>query len=185
VPNDSGSGAGRWNDAYKKATRDAPEAYGDVTTYGKGFEYMSGLHIEDWGCGLGWMRKYVPPEHYVGVDGSNTPHADKVVDLCEYRSSVEGIFMRHVLEHNARWRDILRNAAASYTKRLVLVLFTPIQVETRRLTMYAFTPGVLIPDIGFAKEDILRELRPHVEREETLRTETHYGVEHIFYCQKR
>jgi len=178
------SSAGRWNDAYKNADPYAAQPYGEGTTYAKGAEYLKGLSIEDWGCGLGWMRKFVDPGLYWGVDGSHTPFADNFVDLCTYRSQAEAIFMRHVLEHNERWLDILRNAAASYQKRMVLVLFTPYQETTRKLATHEYTPGVFIPDFGFAHDDIARELAPFVKHEETLHTGTQYGIEHVFYCEK-
>ena len=74
--------------------------------------------IEDWGCGMGWFKQFVKSK-YIGLDGSKTPHSDKKVDLTKYKSSVDGIFMRHILEHNFEWEKILRNACQSFTKKFV------------------------------------------------------------------
>jgi hypothetical protein len=177
------SSAGRWNAAYQGVS--AIQPYGDITTYKLGAAYLKGLCVEDWGCGLGWMRNYIEASLYTGVDGSHTPFANKIVDLCEYRSTPEAIFMRHVLEHNERWLDILRNAVASFQRRMVLVLFTPWQETTRKLAVHEYTPGVFIPDFGFSEEDIVQELKPHLQKKDTLQTHTQYGLEHVFYCEKQ
>ena len=81
--------------------------------------------IEDWGCGLGGFRAFVPAGKYRGIDGSHSPFADEVVDLTTYTSEAEGVFIRHVLGHDHAWEAILRNAVASFRRKLVLVLFTP------------------------------------------------------------
>jgi len=178
------SSAGRWDGWYRTAVPGVPRPYGDSTTYVKGATWLKDLHVEDWGCGLGWMRTFVDPALYRGVDGSHTPFADEIVDLATYRSTADGIFLRHVLEHNECWLEILRGAVASFRKRLVLVIFTPWQDETRRIGQTDVGPGILIPDIGFAREDITRELGALLVTEETLTTRTQYGVEHVLYCER-
>ena len=97
--------------------------------------------VEDWGCGLGWFRRYIsPPREYLGIDGSASPFADIVHDLRTYRSGKpHGILMRHVLEHNHHWKPILDNAIASFTKGLCLILFTPWQVKTSVLAIIKST----------------------------------------------
>ena len=72
--------------------------------------------------------------------------ASEVVDLVTYRSTVPGIFMRHVLEHNDDWARILDNALASFRERMALILFTPERDTTRRI---AFDADVGVPDIAF------------------------------------
>ena len=47
------------------------------------------------------------------------------LDLADYISTPDGIFMHHVLEHDLRWRIILRNALTSFRRRMVLVVHTP------------------------------------------------------------
>lgn len=88
---------GLWNAVYRNATDERP--YGQVTTYELGGWWLRDLFVEDWGCGLGWFRRYVDGPGYRGVDGSWSRFADEIVDLEQYRSQVPGLFMRHVLEH--------------------------------------------------------------------------------------
>lgn len=82
--------------------------YGTVT-YRRAAAFLTDVtEVEDWGCGAGGFKRFCRPR-YVGVDGSKTPFADRVVDLCTYTSRVEGIMMRHVIEHSYLWRAILDN----------------------------------------------------------------------------
>src|ERR1700722_11100627 len=99
---------GRWDQWY--AGLDAASPYGDVRSYEVGAAFLADCElVEDWGCGKGGMRQYVAPDSYRGIDGSRTPFADVIADLREYRSDVDGVFVRHVLEHNYDWRTILSN----------------------------------------------------------------------------
>lgn len=173
------SNFGKWEGAHRGVTE--PRCYGDQTTYQVGAEWLSGLSIEDWGCGLGGMRLFSGYKEYVGVDGSASNFADRVVDLVEYRSNVEGIFMRHVLEHDRNWKQILRNAVESFQKRMVLILFTPLVDETRELT---WNEGYEVPDIAFSASDLLSEMQGCSVRQETYKTDTQYGVEHVFFLEK-
>src|SRR5690242_5207787 len=92
-------------------------SYGDDISFRKGISFLDGHGtIEDWGCGFTHAKRYVKNSPYVGVDGSS-PHADKKVDLKDYVSDTDCIFMRHVLEHNLNWRDIIQNAINSFRKR--------------------------------------------------------------------
>jgi len=175
---------GRWDAAYVNDSKRHPKPYGDTITYAKAAAFLDGLDVEDWGCGLGWMRRFVPADRYKGIDGSRTPFADVVARLSDYRSKTEAVFMRHILEHNWDWRIILRNAVESFRRRMVLVLFTPLGDETRLMATSEFSPGVTIPDLSLCREDLLREISPYLVREEPLRTATQYGVEHMFYLEK-
>jgi hypothetical protein len=49
---------------------------------------------------------------YVGLDIA-PGFADEIVNLVNFVGQTDGIVMRHVLEHNYAWKDILRNALAS------------------------------------------------------------------------
>lgn len=174
------SNLGKWDRWY--AGLDEEQPYGLTVTYQLGAEYLAGCAvIEDWGCGKGWFRRCVPRDRYRGVDGSWSPFADEVVDLVTYRSKVEGVFMRHVLEHNYEWRSILANAVASFTKRLVLVIFTPLGEETAEIA-FAEDPGV--PDISFCREDLLEFFDGLTVGCQTLETATQYGVETIFLVER-
>lgn len=155
-----------------------PQPYGLSDTYHIGAQWLAECtHIEDWGCGRGYMRTLIPPERYTGVDGSGTM-ADIHADLRTYRSNTPGLFMRHVLEHNHDWRDVLANAIGSFTERMVLVLFTPLQDETAVIGMEE-TLGV--PDIAFAMSDLEPFFAGLNWTVETLVSEgTQYGVETVF-----
>jgi hypothetical protein len=166
---------GKWDVWYKDATQRTP--YGDALTYQLGAAFLAGLQIEDWGCGYGHFAEYIPCR---GVDGSCSPFADEVADLAEYRSATEGLFMRHVLEHDERWKAILDNAVASFTKRMVLVLFTPWAEKTEVLTWTLLG----VPDISFSKTDITDRFGGCTWQLEEYQTATYYGVEHVFLLEK-
>ena len=158
--------------------------YGDDTTYRKGIAFLDGHGlIEDWGCGFAHARAFVSRSEYVGIDGSSA-QADKIADLREYRSEAECIFMRHVLEHNVDWSRILANAVASFRRRMTLVIFTPF-CETTRVIATSTTVTVFpVPDISFRKEDLRGHFKSLEYSEESLRSDTQYGVEHVFYIEK-
>ena len=159
-----------------------PKPYGSTDTYEKGMAWLDGECnvIADWGCGLTWAKQYATRSEYWGVDGSsNNPFADELADLRKYKKPSDGIFMRHVLEHNAEWQDILANAVASFRKRFVLIMFTPFSETTR-----PNNPGHLTLDISFRREDLLAFLEPFAVSEEHLQTDTQYGSEHIFYVAR-
>jgi hypothetical protein len=176
------SNAGNWEALYRHA--ETPFPYGDTLTYRRAAQYLAGLEtVEDWGCGCAWFKRYLEPgTRYKGVDGSPSPYADEGADLTTYRSQTEGLLLRHVLEHNSDWPLVLRNAVASFRKRMVLVLFTPFTPTTRRIAENA---SLGVPDLAFAPDDLVHHfagLRWSLEA--NLPTQTQYGVEHIFYVEK-
>ena len=118
------SSVGAWADHY--ATLREPISYGNEATYQAAADWTSDcVLVEDWGCGMGYLRRFIDPDRYRGIDGSWSPFADEVADLTVYRSHVEGIVLRGVLEHDYEWVKILDNAVASFIKRLFIALFTP------------------------------------------------------------
>lgn len=173
---------GKWDHWYNGLTE--PTAYGSTETYVLGANFLEDCSlVEDWGCGKGWLRTLIPLERYRGIDGSNSPFADEIVDLTTHRSTTPGLFMRHVLEHNYGWRRILENAVASFTERMVLVIFTPLTDITREI---AFTDDIGVPDISFALND-LTDVFADIDiswQAETLKTDTQYGVETVFYLER-
>jgi hypothetical protein len=176
------SNAGKWDTIYRGAKERKP--FGDTLTYEKAARFLREVAtIEDWGCGWAWFRQYLPRTvTYRGIDGSHSPFADVVVDLVDYTSHAEGILLRHVLENNPAWEDILANAVRSFTKRMVLVLFTPFADKTHVLR---YDQALRLPDIAFAKDDLVRHFAGlRWELEEGLQTKTEYGIEHIFYLEK-
>jgi glycosyltransferase involved in cell wall biosynthesis len=158
--------------------------YGDDTTYRKGIAFLDGHGlIEDWGCGFAHARSFVSRSEYVGIDGSS-PQADKIAELRKYESQAECIFMRHVLEHNTDWSRILANAVASFRRRMTLVIFTPFGETTRVIATSATVTAFPMPDISFRKEDLTAHFHWLKYFEESLTTDTQYGVEHVFYIEK-
>jgi hypothetical protein len=174
------SNAGKWESWYAGVHDRRP--YGDTITYEVGAAFLSDCAtVEDWGCGAGWMRQFVPAARYVGVDGTHSAFVDRVSDLETYTSDVDGIFMRHVLEHNYGWQAILKNALSSFRRRFVLVTFTPHGETTHEITFLS-DPGV--PDISFAKNDLTRHFDGLAWREETYWTDTQYGTETVFFVER-
>lgn len=178
--------AGSWNFHYENP--DGARGFcGDPLFYGLGALSLQDAEcetVEDWGCGYALARPYFSAWcDYKGVDGSNSPEADVVADLRTYRSKCDGVFMRHVLEHDPEWKRILRNAVGSFRKRMVLVLFTPWQDETHELRWEA---GYEVPTIGFAKADLLEVITDtggKVVAELELPTATAYGGEHALVIE--
>lgn len=159
-----------------------PVSYGDTTTYKLGAEFLKNCTtVEDWGCGTAFFSTVLDSEvKYIGVDGSQSKFNSLHTDLVKYTSSVDGIFMRHVLEHNHNWEPILKNALASFKSRMVLVLFTPTSDSTHVIANNA--NGV--PDIAFNLADIETHLKPFRYRMEVVKTDTQYGIETIFYIER-
>lgn len=179
--NHNPSNVGKWDAWYKDA--DAEKLYGDDdVTYRIAAEFLADCDcVEDRGCGLGGFRRFCKTR-YVGVDGSASKFADIRADLAIYTSSVEGVLLRHVIEHNYQWQAVLRNALTSATKKLALVLFTPFAEETKFIS---YDPTIDVFDISFAKADIVKELEGlRWELLEGLVTKTQYGVEHVFKIEK-
>lgn len=169
---------GLWNNDTPQPVR-----YGDETSYAKAMEFLGDCPtVEDWGCGSGYARRFVSPgQTYVGIDGSKGPHCDKVADLRGYRSSADGILIRHVLEHCWGWKRILENALASMRRKLALVVFTPFGEETRQIAVNWSD----IPDLSFKKGEITGHFKAHEWREITFASRTQYGRETIFFVERR
>jgi hypothetical protein len=138
------SNVGRWEGWHNGVTDPTP--YGDTRSYRVGAEFLSDCAlIEDWGCGQGGLRLCVPADRYRGVDGSTSHFADEIVDLCEYRSEAEAVFMRHVLEHNRGWRSIMENALTSAQRRCVIILFTPLADDEIEI---GWNENIGVPDLS-------------------------------------
>lgn len=181
--------ANKWNNWYKNLTKEdiGSFKYGDNITYKLGYEFLNTLDkIEDWGCGAGGFKRFFSDGHkYVGVDGSKTPFADIQVDLREYVSSVDGIFMRHILEHNYEWKLILENACRSFNKKMCLILFTPFSDKTHEIA-HNLNHGVDVPDLSFNKDELITIFDKYGIKHEllTIQSETGYNIEHIIYLTK-
>jgi hypothetical protein len=174
---------GKWDKWYAGVTTRGSFRYGNTDTYKLGATFLKGLYtVEDWGCGLGGFRE-VYKGRCIGIDGSANPFVDRVVDLRTYRSLVEGIYMRHVLEHNYDWRMVLQSAMDSFEKKFCLVLFTPFSDTTHEIA-HNLKHGVDVPDISFRKDDVEEYFKGYVWRMESIKSKTHYKIEHIYYIEK-
>ena len=167
--------------------RSRPARVGCDTTFKRGSAYLDGVgRVEDWGCGSAYFRRLVPRDSYWGVDRDPALSPDRVADLAEYTSATDGLLLRHVLEHDRRWRGILRNALASFRRRMVLVISTPFvraTVEADRAGSHADASSA--PEIHFCRGDLVREFGGIPFRlEENIRTESPFGREHVFYLRK-
>jgi len=182
----------KWNEWYKDLTCNdlGSFRYGNTVTYEKGYNFLQCCDkIEDWGCGTGGFKTCFINNNnlnkYIGVDGSKTPFADIKADLTSYNSNVDGIFMRHVLEHNYEWKLILENACKSFKQKMCLVLFTKFSDETKEIA-HNLKHGVDVPDISFDKNELINIFKMYNIKYEliTLNTDTGYNIEHIFYLNK-
>jgi hypothetical protein len=172
---------GKWTVWYQDL--EEPWPYGETTSYEIGAAWLADCaRTEDWGCGAGWLSTLIPPDRYRGIDGTPSPRCAEVVDLVEYRSTVPGIFMRHILEHNYEWAQILDNALASFTERMALILFTPEQEATEEI---AFRSDVGVPDIAFRLADITDRFPPDVTYTvQRIPSATQYGCETILLLER-
>lgn len=173
---------GKWNGWYKNLRQMGSFRYGNTVTYKMAEQFLSGLEVEDWGCGAGGFKR-IHQGGYIGIDGSNTPYANKILDLSSYQSQAEAIMMRHVLEHNYDWAEILNNALVSFQKRFCLVIFTPFQEVTKEID-HNKRHGVDAPTIAFNKQKLETKLSAFKWKMKTIKTKTAYGEEHIYFIQK-
>ena len=138
---------GRWAGYWNRGTA----LMGDPESYFVAAEWLRGLDVEDWGCGLGAFQTYCTGR-YTGIDGTESPAVDVIADLTAYRSTSPGILLRHVLEHNHAWRKVLDNALASFTGRLAVVLYTPLCPQT--WVRLEDAGGLGVPEICFRLDDL-------------------------------
>jgi hypothetical protein len=182
----SDSNIGKWDHWYEHVDPEVMSAfrYADTVTYSMAAAFMVDVQkVEDWGCGTGGFKRFYRG-NYVGIDGSRTPFADKIVDLCNYESNVDGIVIRHVLEHNYQWETILNAAVRSFNKKLCLILFTPFADTTKEIA-HNRQHGVDAPDISFRREDIESKFAGlHWELFDNISTPSGYGVEHVYFVWK-
>ena len=164
-----------------------PRRDGCDTTFKRGAKYLSGVgRIEDWGCGTAYFKRFVPVGCYWGIDHDPSADRDQAADLASYTSTTDGLFLRHVLEHELRWRSVLHNALASFRRRMVLVVYTPFvraTAEHHRVERPAGSTS--FPEIHFCRGELVRELRGVSFRlEENIPTDSPFGREHVFYLCK-
>jgi len=183
----------KWNIWYKDLKKEdiGSFRYSDTVTYQLGYDFLKDCsNIEDWGCGTGGFKRFFTNENankYIGIDGSITPFSDIKADLTQYTSKVEGIFMRHILEHNYEWKNILNNACKSFNKKMCLVLFTPFSENETKEIAHNLQHGVDVPDLSFNKNELIKIFTSYniKYKLESVNTLTGYNIEHIFYLEKK
>lgn len=174
---------GKWDLWYRGIKTMGSFKYGDTITYRLAAAFLADMPaVEDWGCGTGGFKRFFQGE-YLGLDGSANPFVDKVVDLREYRSHVDGLIMRHVLEHNYDWRQVLENALASFNKKFCLIIFTPFAAETREIA-HNKKYGVDVPDLSFSQAELEAFFVGLKWRKEIHRTRTAHRQETIYFLEK-
>lgn len=183
------SNVGKWDQWYESlSTTPCAFRYSDTVTYEMGNRFLADCRVvEDWGTGAGGFKRFRPDA--IGVDGSNTLHAEKkYVDLVTYTTSCDGIFIRHVLEHNYDWAIVLRNALRSARRKLCIVLFTPLTDLVSKEIAHNKTHGVDVPDLSLGwqeLEGILREFNLKLIKVVTIESSTVYGLECVIYIEKK
>lgn len=186
--NNPDSNVGKWDGWYKDVTVDDLGAfrYADTVTYQMAADFLADVdEVEDWGCGTAGFKRFYSGT-YIGVDGSKTPWSDRIVDLCDYTSSVNGIVMRHVLEHNYQWQSILDNALHSFISKFCLVIFTPFSETTHELANNR-AHGIDVPDLSFRKKDIEERLElagVSWNLIENIPTISGYNIEHVYFIKR-
>ena len=162
--------------------------YIDSESYLTGASWLSDCEpVEDWGCGKGWFAYTAPGLNVISLDGSNTPFADKVVDLEVYRSAVEGIFMRSVAEHNYGWDKILSNLLDSFSKKAFVQFYTPMNYDSSEAVLIQTSPGYDdVPELSIPAsvwEDMIIGSGANFKKE-TIDSELVYGEETMYFISK-
>lgn len=177
----------KWDGWYQSLPPQPSEFhYGDTLTYQKAANFLSDCkEVEDWGVGAGGFLRFRPDA--IGVDGSNTKFAKKPnTDLKTYKSDCECINMRHVLEHNYSWEEILKNLMSSGKRKIVITTFVPFSEEDTIEVAHNKPHGVDVPDLSISKSkffEIINSFNPKSIKSEKFETETGYRQEEIFYIE--
>jgi hypothetical protein len=183
------SNLNKWDNWYKElGTTPSSYKYSETETYRIAADFLKGLEtVEDWGVGGGGFLNHLPTA--IGVDGSDTPFAEKkFVDLCNYTTLANGIHLRHVLEHNYNWQKVLKNALYSAVNKVVVTLFIPLSEGKTKELNHNLKHGVDVPDLSISKKqfnDILESFSPKLVEVQTLQTPTAYGVEIVYKITKQ
>ena len=175
---------GKWDNWYKELG-ETPSAYkySETETYKIAADFLRGLDaVEDWGVGAGGFLNHLPTA--IGVDGSDTPFAQKkFIDLCNYVSKVNGVHLRHVLEHNYEWKQVLINALTSAKDKLVITFFIPFSGGETKELAHNLIYGVDVPDLSISKKEfdiILQSFSTKKIEIISLENGTAYGIEIIY-----
>lgn len=176
---------GKWDGWYNNLpTEPGSFQYGNTLTYKLASDFLQDCKdVEDWGVGGGGFLRYRPDA--IGVDGSNTPFAQKkYIDLRKYTSNVEGIHIRHVFEHNYNWKDILENAVKSATTKLAITMFIPLTNDVSKELTHNAVHGVDVPDMAINEQEfmeIIMKGNPEKIYRAKFDTDTSYKTEEVIF----
>lgn len=162
--------------------------YGDETTYRLACNWLDNAcqTVEDWGCGCAYAKRFFKSAQYKGIDGSENKFADQTgVDLADYKSDCDGILMRHVLDHNVRWEQILVNALKSFRIRMSLVFFRKFGSETKVISVSDSPLYSGVPDLQFSESDILPFIGPFVDHKDIITVSEASGLVDTIYFLKK
>lgn len=176
-----------WPTLYNAATK--PQSYpGNPDSYMLAGEFLSGDGlIEEWGCATTWGKQFLKSP-YRGVDGGISKFVDQVADLRMYRSTVPKILIRHVLEHNWEWRQILANVMASFYDRAAIILFIPLGTHDinrsfeHREGEAESPPGLQMDEMSF--ENMLYIPGIRVETKVLSNNTPPFGYEKLYFLTK-
>src|ERR1043166_9122174 len=100
--------------------------YATQETYRLAAEWLKDCQtVADWGGSTGFFGTCLPASvKYTVVDGTAQVEGQVLADLTTYREPSDGILLRHVLELNTEWRQILRNAMEAFRQRMVVITYT-------------------------------------------------------------
>lgn len=141
--------------------------YATTKTYLLAAEWLRNCEtVSDWGGGSGFFQSCLPPSvHYTLVDGTVQATDQVLADLTTYHEPSDGILLRHVLDINAEWRTILRNAIAAFRERLLVITYTPAVMQT---TFIRNKSGW--PVHHFRPSDLVEEMSPFLVKVELVET---------------
>lgn len=157
--------------------------YGEESSYEAAVEFLDGLGlVEDWGCGTAWAKRHFKRSKYVGVDGTKSPWCDEVDDLVTRTSSPDGILLRHVLEHNYKWRDLLANACVCAKSKITIVFFVPFSLVERD-----HIPSLFVPTLGLVRDDVIAVLNGwNITEKHIIDKERPEWIgDWIWFCEKK
>ena len=152
--------------------------YGTADTYQLAAAWLADCaDVADWGGGTGALGHFLPRSvRYRVVDGTLQTTDQALFDLETFREPADGIALRHVLDINLGWREILINALGAFRRRMVVITFTP---DARETTVRKFKSGW--PILHFDPADLRARLQPYVVRDEAVMTS---HPERIYYLEK-
>ena len=157
----------------------APQ-YGAIDTYRIAAEWLDGHGtVYDWGCGQQFAKQFFRQSGYVGLDGT---FGNERVALEDVRIQCDSILMRHILENNPwTWRQILRNALSSFSRRMALVTFMPFAEREYLAKVEHYETG----DLGYVclcKRELIDMMGDLLVSDRPVQT-TH--SEHVFFLEWR